>query len=335
VSRKQFGKSFADFIERHAPELRPKYGMENVDSWPEVSEAQRPPKPGGASGNDPRLGYIYREKIAEDVYTALDRTGLATLDRGGDPRWIGMHPRLAWVYMTALAEELSDQKGLRPLTDETRDHIALSGLSHERLAHALLADVLLVDSAPTATEIESVLVSVAFQAVVPEDLPSLSVDKVLQFRDKYPNERAQFQGAVAQLLESREWLRSIDDRGVLEDRLHDEYDKHWAANLRQLKESLKSIGINSFIGCFSLKSTLPTAVLAGQAALGVSLDPIAAATAAIALGAIPVIRDKRKEARDALQGSPVSYLYRMEQNLEPKKLWGRVKQGALQFALNV
>ena len=66
----------------------------------------RSPRPGGPSGNDPRLGYIYYEKISDDVYLALKESGLASTDDRGE-RWIGMHPRLAWVYMTALAEQIA------------------------------------------------------------------------------------------------------------------------------------------------------------------------------------------------------------------------------------
>src|SRR5919199_3716249 len=164
-----FGESFADFITEYAPKLSAKYGLHLRDSWPSLPEAQRPPKPGGPSGNDPRLGYIYYEKLSDDVRDAMLSSGLASTDTRGD-QWIGMHPRLAGVYMTALAEQLSADRGLRPLTDEARDHVAVSGLSTARLAEVLLDDVSLVDASPTDTEVETVLVSIAFEAVVPKDI---------------------------------------------------------------------------------------------------------------------------------------------------------------------
>ena len=190
--RSEFAKSFVDFIQEYAPQLKAKYALALRDTWPALSGSQRPPRAGGPSGNDLRLGYIYYEKLSDDVRRVLKDSGLASPDDRGE-RWIGMHPRLAWVYMTALAEQLAGEHGLRPLTDETRDHMALSALSTERLAHALLEDVALVDAAPTATEVETVLVSVAFRAVVPKDPANLSIDKVLAFREKYPAERARFQ----------------------------------------------------------------------------------------------------------------------------------------------
>jgi hypothetical protein len=47
------------------------------------------------------------------------------------------------------------------------------------------------------------------------------------------------------------------------------------------------------------------------------------------------LRDKRKQALGALRASPVSYLYRMEQDLAPSDLWGRIKRGTRRFALGV
>ena len=290
--RPEFGKSFVDFIVQYGPKLKEKYALSLRESWPALPEAKRPPKPGGPSGNDPRLGYIYYEKISDDVYFAMKESGLASTDHRGE-RWIGMHPRLAWVYMTALAEQISGERGLRPLTDETRDHLALSRLSTERLAHALLEDVSLVDAKPTESEIEQVLVSVAYRAVVPKDLARLNVDKVLAFRDKYPNERAKFQNAVTDLLKSCEWLKSISDRHVLEERPRDEYDKIWAANLDELREKLADVGIDTMLSCFNLKGALPVGAVGAATALALSLNPIAAGAAGVAFGAVPALRDKR------------------------------------------
>ena len=128
-----FAQAFVDFIGQYGAKLHERYALDLRDQWPALAERERPPRPGGPSGNDPRLGYVYYEKISDEVYLALKGSGLASTDDRGE-RWIGMHPRLAWVYMTALAEQIAAHRGLRPLTDETRDHLALSSLAPERLA---------------------------------------------------------------------------------------------------------------------------------------------------------------------------------------------------------
>ena len=81
-------------------------------------------------------------------------------------------------------------------------HDVALAVSIERLAQALLDDSPLLDSGPTASEIEAVLVSVAFRTIVPKNLAELKVDKILAFRDKYPKERAKFQIQASNFLTS-------------------------------------------------------------------------------------------------------------------------------------
>ena len=147
--------------------------------------------------------YLLREDTCrslfghDDDWSCIDRRRGIAVDRDA--------PTLARVYMTALAEHIAEKK-LRPLTDETSDHVALSGLSIERLAQALLSDTPILHSQPSANEREEVLFSVAFRTLVPKDISNMHVDKILAFRNKYPNKRARFQAAVAKFLSDREWL---------------------------------------------------------------------------------------------------------------------------------
>lgn len=330
----EFANSFVEFIQEYGPKLQEKYSISLSEDWAYLEEDQRPPKPGGPSGNNPRFGYIFCEKMSEELRYVMEELNLATTDYRGD-HWIGMHPRLAWVYMTSLAEQISAERGLRPLTDQTQDHLALSGFSVERLAHALLGNISLVSSAPTNTEIETTMVSVAFQSVVPKDLANLTVDKILDFREKYPSERASFQNAVSELLNCREWLTNITDPTVLEERLHDEYEKSWNLQLQELRDKLTEVGIDTALSCFNLKGALPGGIAGAAASLAIPLNPIAAGTAGLALAAIPTLRDKRKQAREILADNPMSFLYRMEQDLKPQDLLDRVKQRSLNFALGI
>ncbi|CAD5371121.1 conserved hypothetical protein [Rubrivivax sp. A210] len=327
-----FATTFVDFIDQYGAKLLQLYGLHLREQWPQLPAKERPPRPGGPSGNDARLGYIYYEKINDNVYRVLKDSGLASTDDRGE-RWIGMHPRLAWVYMTALAEQISAHRGLRPLTDETRDHLALSSFTPERLAQALLGDVDLVDVGPTPMEVESLMVSVAFKAVVPSNLAALEPDKILEFRQKYLPERTAFQQATADLLKGGDWLKSIDEPAVLEQRLRDEYDKLWSIRLKDLHEKMRDCGVDAVLGCFNVKSVLPAGIATAMA--GLALNPVAAGAAGLAVGVMSTLRDKRKEALGALRGSPVSYLYRMEQDLAPKDVWGWVRHGAHRFALGV
>ncbi len=330
VARPDFAQTLAAFFEAYGEKLRPAYSLEHIEQWPEVPVSQRPPLAGGPSGTDPRLGYVHYEKIADEVHQAMRACGLAASDGRGDP-WIGMHPRIASVYMHALAEHIALHHGLRPLTDETLDHVAMSQLSPERLAQALLGDVALVGDKPSSTETEAFIVSLAFRSLVPADPAALSVDRILAFREAYPKERERFQTAVAGLLKSREWIANISDANVLEQRLHDEFDTRWTTDLNELKEKLRSIGIETMFGSANLTTALPSLLAGGLAAMAPHVNGLFASASAVALAGVPMMLSKRRAVGDELGKSPVAYLYRMEQDLQPHDLQARCRQRLRRF----
>lgn len=201
--RPDFGERFTAFVASKATELRGRYAVANRDSWRAVPPSQRPPTPGGASGTDPRLSYVFYEKMSSDVQRVMRESGLVQPDHA-DERWIGMHPRLAQVYMTALADQLAGERGFCPLTDETVDHVAVGGNSVERLAQALLREeVNLAGGSASPLEVENLAAFVAIETVLPTNIDKLPVDKILEFRTRYPTERANFQKMLMSFVKPR------------------------------------------------------------------------------------------------------------------------------------
>jgi hypothetical protein len=100
-----------------------------------------------------------------------------------------------------------------------------------------------------------------------------------------------------------------------------------------LREKLSDSGIDAVLGCFNIKAVLPAGITGALA--GMALNPVAATAAGLAVGVMSTLRDKRKQALGALRASPVSYIYRREQDLAPNDPWGRIKQGTRRFALGV
>jgi hypothetical protein len=89
------------------------------------------------------LEYVYQQKISKRLHDKLIDSGLALPNQGRDEEWIGMHTRLVSVYMTALASVMAKSRQIRPVTDETVDHMAMYGFSLDQITQALLGDVLL------------------------------------------------------------------------------------------------------------------------------------------------------------------------------------------------
>ncbi len=327
--RPEFGETFVEFAQEHGAKLSKLYGVDKVDQWPVVPRAQQPPKAGGLSGTDPRLNYVFYEKMTEDLRNILQQSGIAQTDPF-DPRWIGMHPRIAQVYMTALADELAGEYGLYPLTDETLDHLAVGGWTVERLAQALLGDVNIVQDYQESRETESVAACVAIKTILPKDLDSVSIDSILEFREAYPIERANFQNYIRDFVSLRDWLQDIRDRDVLEQRLEAEYQKILLPQLQELKEKLRSVNIDTVTGVLGVQIAVPSIILQGATLLGVVANPIGATLAGAALAIIPVFRDRRKTSRE-LKSAPVSFLQRIEKELQPRQLTDWIHEGARKF----
>jgi hypothetical protein len=70
---------------------------------------------------------------------------------------MGMHPRLAGVYMSALADHLAEDNTLRPVTDNVLDHLAVGGWEMPYLAQALLEEPLASAPAIESTDLSEAL----------------------------------------------------------------------------------------------------------------------------------------------------------------------------------
>lgn len=76
-------------------------------------------------GRDPRLGWIHVSKLGDELPGVLAEYGLALIDPGYDVGgWIGLHPVLAGAYMCALALHLGETAYLDPVTDQADLRVA-------------------------------------------------------------------------------------------------------------------------------------------------------------------------------------------------------------------
>jgi len=330
--RPEFGDHFAKFILEFSPQLRRKYGLELLDSWQSVSAERLPPPAGGASGTDARLSYVFFEKLRGELLRLLIDSRLAVADQQ-DPRWIGMHPELTRVYMTAFAEQVAGERGLNLLTDVVTDHVAAGGWTMERLAEVLLGESL---QATTQHEVESATAFVAFRTVLPAHIDQIPAERILEFRAKHLKDLGAFQTYLSGFVEKRPWLSEIEDRFMLERRIQEEYEREVLPKMNDLRAKLHDSGIDTINSVLSIQVATPWFVTKGAAFFGVAAaaNPVAAAAAGIAGAAIAlakVARDRRKGQNEALKSSPVTYLHSMERDLAPATVAGRLSARARQL----
>jgi hypothetical protein len=185
-------QDFHAVIATYGDRLVRRYGLHLSSNWPDDAATVRSR---AAQFGNPKLAYVFSPKLSPDLIDDLEGLGLA--ERGGrrDPYWIGMHPKLAAIYMTALAERMAARRGALPIGDDALSHVCVGVASMEDMAEALLNDEDRQTPAPSH-EAEILMAGLAIKTVVPADLNGLPTRTLVKFRDRYAGERAAFQVQV-------------------------------------------------------------------------------------------------------------------------------------------
>ncbi len=242
-----------------------------------------------------------------------------------------MHPRLANLYMMSLAEAMARDVGAHPLTDEPFDHIAVSGLTMERLAAALLAQPALAPRRQ-GREVEQQMAFLALTYVVPASPATIPAAQIVDFRNRHAEERGMFQAEIAKLTASLAYLNDVTDVREVERHLKNEYDKTLAPRLNRLRSDLRRAGIDTVESTIGTSFALPAGAAALLAAAGLTLAQPLAAAAGIAFGAWTIWRKHRQTRDGVLTPSPEAYLYQASKLLTPNSLTSRISVNSRRFA---
>ena len=312
----EVGWVLAGLIEFHPAEFRKRFRVDNLlnDDLATTGDC---------------VSFLLGRKVSVYLRIVLERTGL--LVQGGDESshgqdLIGLHPILARVYMTELAERLASRHGLQPIADGALAHLSLAGWTLERLAQTLIEGIDLTEERATQQEIQAQLALVAVQAAIPVNIDHVPIDKVIEFRRRHASERSAFLELLDTLAE-RIAQRDIRDTDVLNDFVHDEYTHRLRPQVEDLKKAMRSCNIDSTVGLVNM------AVAAGSGA-ALNLPPVVTSGAALAVGAVTVLRDRYKAQQDARSAAQAaSYLLNMQEVLGAGTLVTRLAREAQRFVL--
>ncbi|MCI0439281.1 MAG: DUF6236 family protein [Chloroflexi bacterium] len=326
-------EQFSLLLNEHENELRARYSVTNRDNWlADPFTASSAPE-----GTDPRLAYVYSDKMWQDLERALLDTSLALKGRsqfgGGelDDRWLGMHPRLASVYMSALADEMASHHGLYPVAANPLDHLASNGCTIERLAQALLDDMHIKGESLADNEVEAQMATVALSAVMPRNIADVSMERIVEFRNKYTHERGYFQDYIQEFVgELSQRIRGARSLDSLAMHLENEYAHGLERQLDDIRRRLNSLGIDTVKSVMNIQVTTPTYLqAAGDQATAIASSGI------FALSAFAAIRDVRINMREEIRSTPAGYLLLVEENIAPASLLTRIKNAARRFFFRV
>ncbi|MBF6329593.1 DUF6236 family protein [Nocardia transvalensis] len=332
----EVGQLFLALLDSRSDELRHSFGIGRRRRWVvDSSSSSFAGHSGSQTGGHPRsgervapafdsrLGYLNIDKVDTRVLAALLDAGLA-ITVTGLGMWVGMHPKLASIYSCALTERIAIANHLHPVTDQELPHTALSGWTVERLMQVLLDEPATDESRPR-TDLSDAFVLLAFKTVVPDGLSRQPIEKILEVRARFGTELDAFRSYVTDQARQLAELQDIRDLPVFEEYLRTEVEHTVTTHLSELRERLRSIGLDSVTAVANVKTVaLPplAAALAETAGLPATVTG-PAALAACVLGA-PI--QWRRDRRAAVRQSPVGYLFRIEESLDPPGLIDRLRR---------
>ncbi|MFG2061625.1 DUF6236 family protein [Micromonospora sp. NPDC048871] len=311
---------FRELLASHGDQLRRRYGLHLSEGWPDEPTTVQSH---AAHFGNPKLAYVFGPKINPQLLDQLEQLSLAEPGGSRDPRWVGMHPKLASLYMTALARAVASRRGAQPITDDALSHVGLGDFGMERLAEALLGDT--AEPRPRSTyEAEQFMAGLSLRMVVPADMEGVSAHQLIKFRERYAAERDAFQQRIKAMVASID-VDGICDPDALRDHLHVQHEKLIQPHLADLERRLKDARIDTTLALINIKTEVPVGLAAVAAAIALKEQSLLIAGAA-ALSVWQVWQDRRHARRGELGGLPAhAYLYRIKSELQPADLANRIQ----------
>lgn len=248
-------------------------------------------------GTESKLSYELRRRLVE--------AGLAREVDEGDP-WVGLHPKLGTVYLTALADTVARHNALSPVTDDVRMHHAMGALDH-------LADLLDRPVPLAFQDTRAAYAHLSLRAAIrPERIATVPVSRLVRFRQRYAPELAAFHAHLDSLATELGQIAAVENFEIAQAHLQALYERATKPQLDELRRALRAFGIESTAGTLGLKVDLGTVSGTALGTLAVSAGHPAVGTAAVELTVVPYIAGRLKARRQQRTGSPVAYLLAAE-----------------------
>ncbi|MFF2552219.1 DUF6236 family protein [Nocardia sp. NPDC058058] len=311
------GKVFGEIVELGGAELRDRFGVHGA--------LAAPPQPRSAGLRDryPGLVWVYAgdagRKIAHALLLSLVEAELAVVQDEDGVTHVGLHPVFARIYLTALADAVTENALLCPVTDDRDAHSAVGTL--DRLYELLLDKGA---ARPAIGDIDHAYIHIAVEAVLrPVNIAEVPVRTLIDFRERHAAELAAFRKHVGSLAEELARIGAIESPVAAHAHLHSVYRATTKPQLDELRRALRGFGLESGTGMLGLKVDLTGAsgtVVGGFAAA--AGQPVVAA-AGLTLTIAPYVAGRLKARRALREQSSVAYLLAVDRDLASRSLFKR------------
>jgi hypothetical protein len=228
--------------------------------------------------------YIKKPKGTDRLWALLEKYKVCRPRQGDE--YIGVYEPFCHLYMSCLAEVMSEKIGAPPITHDAvyTDWITrLRGSQHRQ-----------------ASDAQTVLAHLQFPWPTPEQLRGVSIKRFLRFHRKYADERRRFREVILKFTQE---IRDLDDKNQVKDAFELK-----ANELRQsvtdLRKSLRLLNLQRLVGALSIGA--PTSLVGIVALTGLTVSQPFATVGGLLIGLAGTLA-KFQADRDRLLREPMYY----------------------------
>jgi hypothetical protein len=172
------------------------------------------------------------------------------------------------------------------------------------------------------------MASFCLQTVMPKNIESLEVRKIIDFKKTRRDEMRNFRRSLEDFVINLEWLEGVKNQNEMQKALKRAYDARIAPQLKEAESFFRTLGGGTVLSTIALSpASLPNSL---GSLLNIPLEPIAAG---LAIAMLPVLYGARWMAREKV-GS-IAYLLHVKEGLNPSTMRQRILRGARDFCFDV
>ena len=287
--------AFGQFLLEYQDLLRPVYAVDKTKPW-----ASDPDDRHLEDEAVTKRAYVERSKLSGTEIQELEQTGLIVVGREGKVNWVGMHPRLANLYMTLLANKIVEKKkGLRLNADFTSHHVNVHASSPEDMQKVLLPELFTqAELSPSAQpQVRATFATFVFEKIIPAGLADVPIARILKLRADHFEDLVKYQEAIDSFVQGN-FIQEIDDVDQLKQHIEKEYEGKIRPALERLKNGLYLSKVKFWSGLAAV-SFMPVVAFGGP------VVPIVMGTVAGACGLMALSATARTDLNSTLEGNQV------------------------------
>ena len=208
--------------------------------------------------------------------------------------WLHIPTDFQAHYMTYLANVIADKNNLSVLTDNVP---AWTGATYFKY-NGEIEDFPREDS-------RHVLATMVLRDIIPENIGFISPEKIIEFRNKYQDERQRFMSAIQS---ASSIISNCEDPKIVKDHIED-IKNDITSSLKDYRASLKTINIAGLAGLKSLSFPVTAEVAAVIAGQGLNVQTlITLSSIGLGIGLVSGFHDWSQQKKKLSKESDYSYL---------------------------